>query len=211
MVILLAHAKIEKFEDPEAPTYDRYSPRLNKHASALLSEWCDACCSPPQDHHAHEDGGFNRSRTLAAGQGKDGGERILRCIADRPAWPRNRYNLRRIAARLAALMAAIAGNMTTTSSNNGDEIHVSLGNFNANEVPPATAWDPIPAGKYLPRSSTRKRRRPSRAPPVLELNLQVLEGEIPGAAVWAELNLHNANAQTVKIARRAVGHLPAVA
>jgi hypothetical protein len=42
MVFLIAHAKVEKFEDPEAPAYDRYSPRLHKHASAIITEWCDA-------------------------------------------------------------------------------------------------------------------------------------------------------------------------
>jgi hypothetical protein len=31
MVVLIAHAKIERFEDPESPAYDRYSPRLHKH------------------------------------------------------------------------------------------------------------------------------------------------------------------------------------
>jgi len=35
-VILLAHAKVEKFEDPESVAYDRYSPRLHKHAAALV-------------------------------------------------------------------------------------------------------------------------------------------------------------------------------
>jgi len=53
-VILLAHAKVEKFEDPESVAYDRYSPRLHKHAAALVTEWCQrwlpsgvtVCCSP---------------------------------------------------------------------------------------------------------------------------------------------------------------------
>ena len=36
-VILLAHAKVEKFEDPEHAAYDRYSPRLHKHVTALLT------------------------------------------------------------------------------------------------------------------------------------------------------------------------------
>ncbi|MBL7215955.1 MAG: hypothetical protein ISS71_09785, partial [Phycisphaerae bacterium] len=36
-VILIAHAKIERFEDPESSAYDRYSPRLHKHACALLT------------------------------------------------------------------------------------------------------------------------------------------------------------------------------
>ena len=42
IVVLLAHAKIEKFADPESTTFDRFSPRLNKNATALLCEWCDA-------------------------------------------------------------------------------------------------------------------------------------------------------------------------
>jgi hypothetical protein len=42
VVLLIAHAKVEKFEDPEWSPYDRYSPRLHKHAAALVSEWYDA-------------------------------------------------------------------------------------------------------------------------------------------------------------------------
>ena len=38
VVLLIAHAKIERFEDPEASAYDRYSPRLHKHAGALVTE-----------------------------------------------------------------------------------------------------------------------------------------------------------------------------
>ena len=41
-VILLAHSRVEKFEDPEHSAYDRYSPRLHKHANALVTEWTDA-------------------------------------------------------------------------------------------------------------------------------------------------------------------------
>ncbi|RMF18548.1 MAG: ATP-binding protein [Deltaproteobacteria bacterium] len=40
-VILLAHSAIEKFANPETETYDRYAPRLQKLASALVQEWCD--------------------------------------------------------------------------------------------------------------------------------------------------------------------------
>ncbi len=32
VVILIAHSKVERFEDPESSPYDRYSPRLHKHA-----------------------------------------------------------------------------------------------------------------------------------------------------------------------------------
>ena len=40
-VVLIAHARIERFENPETEAYDRYVPRLHKTASALVSEWCD--------------------------------------------------------------------------------------------------------------------------------------------------------------------------
>lgn len=40
-VVLLAHAKHEKFHTPEDAAYERYAPRLHKLASALIQEWCD--------------------------------------------------------------------------------------------------------------------------------------------------------------------------
>ena len=39
--IVIAHAKIEKFENPMLDSYDRYSPKLHKAASALMTEWAD--------------------------------------------------------------------------------------------------------------------------------------------------------------------------
>ena len=42
VVLLIAHSKIERFEDPESTAYDRFVPRLHKHAAALICEWCDA-------------------------------------------------------------------------------------------------------------------------------------------------------------------------
>ena len=111
MVVLLAHTKVEKFEDPEAPTYDRYSPRLNKHAGALVSEWVDAVLFATRKIITRsEDGSFNRSRTIAAGQGKDGGERILRCIGGPSCIAKNRYDLpAELPLSWPALMAGIVG------------------------------------------------------------------------------------------------------
>lgn len=40
-VVLLAHAKSEKFQTPEDTAHDRFAPRLHKLASALIQEWCD--------------------------------------------------------------------------------------------------------------------------------------------------------------------------
>ena len=93
-VILLAHAKVERFEDPEAPTYDRYSPRLHKHAAALITEWCDAVLFATRKLRTQsEDAGFNRTRTIAHAIGRDGGERILRCIGGPSCVAKNRYGL----------------------------------------------------------------------------------------------------------------------
>ncbi len=80
-VILIAHAAIERFANPETDTYDRYVPRLNKHASALVAEWCDEVLfATYQVHTKTTDEGFNRRRT----QGIGTGARILR-TSERPA------------------------------------------------------------------------------------------------------------------------------
>ncbi len=40
-VILIAHARAEKFQTPECTAHDRFAPRLHKLASALTQEWAD--------------------------------------------------------------------------------------------------------------------------------------------------------------------------
>ncbi len=80
-VILIAHAQIEKFANPETDTYDRYSPRLQKLASALIQEWCDEVLfATYQVHTKTTNEGFDRKRV----QGVGTGARILR-TNERPA------------------------------------------------------------------------------------------------------------------------------
>lgn len=80
-VILIAHAQIEKFANPETDTYDRYSPRLHKQASALVQEWCDEVLfASYRVHTKTSDEGFGRKRV----QGIGTGERIIR-TTERPA------------------------------------------------------------------------------------------------------------------------------
>jgi hypothetical protein len=94
VIMLIAHAKVEKFEDPEASPYDRYSPRLHKHASALVSEWCDAVLFATRKFRTQsEDAGFGRKRTIAHAIGKDGGERILRTVGGPSCVAKNRFGL----------------------------------------------------------------------------------------------------------------------
>jgi hypothetical protein len=80
-VILIAHVQIEKFANPETDTYDRYSPRLQKLASALVQEWCDEVLFATYKVHTKTTSeGFDRKRV----QGIGTGERILR-TTERPA------------------------------------------------------------------------------------------------------------------------------
>ncbi|HNX25796.1 MAG TPA: ATP-binding protein [Phycisphaerae bacterium] len=93
-VIILAHAKVETFADPEHTAYDRYSPRLHKHANALLCEWLDAILFATRKIITKsEDAGFNKTRTIASGLGKNGGDRILRCVGSPACVAKNRYSL----------------------------------------------------------------------------------------------------------------------
>ncbi len=89
MVILLAHAKIERYENPETEAYDRYSPKLHKLASAVVQEWCDEVLFANYRTYAKTSGeGFDK-RAIGVGQG----ERIIR-TTERPAHvAKNRCNL----------------------------------------------------------------------------------------------------------------------
>ena len=99
-VILLAHAKVEKFEDPEHSAYDRYSPRLHKHANALVTEWADAVLFATRRIITKTEDGFNRSRTTGPGSAR----MVVNasCSASAPACvAKNRYYCRRASAELA--------------------------------------------------------------------------------------------------------------
>ena len=90
MVVLIAHAKIERFENPETETYDRYVPRLHKLASQVVQEWCDEVLFATYKVYTKvTDEGFNRKKAKGCGTG----ERIIR-TAERPAHvAKNRLNL----------------------------------------------------------------------------------------------------------------------
>jgi len=117
-VIVLAHAKVEKFEDPEAMAYDRYSPRLHKHASALITEWADAVLFATRKMITKtENTGFGQARTIAEALGKDGGERTLRCVGSPACVAKNRYSLpAELPLSWQSLMNALIANSTTNST-----------------------------------------------------------------------------------------------
>ena len=74
-VVLIAHSKIERFEDPEQESYDRYSPKLHKLASGICQEWSDEVLFATYKVFTKQnEEGFNRKRTVGVGTG----ERVLR-------------------------------------------------------------------------------------------------------------------------------------
>jgi len=89
-IVLIAHARIERFDNPETDPYDRYTPRLHRLASQMIMEWCDEVLFASYKVHTKQTKeGFDRTRT----QGIGTGERIIR-TAERPAHvAKNRLNL----------------------------------------------------------------------------------------------------------------------
>ncbi|MBI5864926.1 MAG: DUF669 domain-containing protein [Planctomycetes bacterium] len=78
----------------------------------------------------------------------------------------------------------------------------TLNGFNANEVDPNFAFEPVPSGKYL-AVITESEMKPTKSGvgQYLQFTFQIIEGEYKTRLVWTRLNLDNPNATTVKIAR----------
>ncbi len=94
ITIIIAHSKVERFEDPENAAYDRYTPRLHKHAASLLSEWVDAVLFATRRFRIQkENAGFSGERGIASPIGADGGERILRTVGSPACIAKNRFGL----------------------------------------------------------------------------------------------------------------------
>lgn len=75
-------------------------------------------------------------------------------------------------------------------------------NFNANEVEPSKAFDPIPAGKYVAviTDSEMKETRAGTGR-YLQLEFEITDGEFAGRKLWSRLNIENQNAEAVRLAR----------
>jgi len=70
-IVLLAHAKVSKFEAPDAATYDRYEPDLHKTVAPMLQEWCDEVFfASYQVATVKVEEGFGRDRFRGVGTGE---------------------------------------------------------------------------------------------------------------------------------------------
>ncbi len=123
LILLIAHAKVERFEDPESSAYDRYSPRLNKHTNAAVTEWSDAVLFATRDMVTRtEETGFGKKRTIASGKGIEaGGERVLRTIGCPSCVAKNRYGLPfQIPLSWDAFMGCLNNNQNFYTGDNND-------------------------------------------------------------------------------------------
>ncbi len=84
----------------------------------------------------------------------------------------------------------------------------NLGNFNANDIEPTTAFEPLPAGKYL-AAITASEMKPTKKGDgsYLQMEFTVLEGDCKGRKTWDRLCINHPNAMAQKIAR---GNLSAI-
>ena len=87
--ILIGHSEIKPFQAPDSEAYDRYIIKLQKAASALVSEHCDVIGFAQFKSSTVKSEERGRTRTRAVGSG----ERVL-YTEERPAYlAKNRYGL----------------------------------------------------------------------------------------------------------------------
>ena len=84
----------------------------------------------------------------------------------------------------------------------------NLNGFNANEVEPTTAFEPLPAGKYLAAITASEMKATKKGDgSYLQLEFTVLDGDCKGRKTWDRLCINHPNDLTQKIAR---GNLSAI-
>lgn len=89
-IILLGHAKVTRFDNPETDAYDRYDVDLHKSSCGMIEEWCDEILFASRRVFVRtQDLGFNKERKIAAGDG----ERYIRTTETPAAIAGNRLGL----------------------------------------------------------------------------------------------------------------------
>jgi AAA domain len=70
-IILVSHAEVVRVEDPRAPTFTSYAPKVNKRARALMIDACDVVGFLAEDlRTVTDDGGFRERVRASAGSGR---------------------------------------------------------------------------------------------------------------------------------------------
>lgn len=80
-IVLIAHAKVEKFEDPEQATWDKWNLQLHKNAAPMICQWADEVFFANQKAFVRTTKeGFGKEKARGVGTG----ERVLR-TEERPS------------------------------------------------------------------------------------------------------------------------------
>jgi len=67
-IILLAHAQVKAFNDPESDaSFDRYQIAMNQKAAGLLKQWSSAVLFAKHELYAHKDKNARRARGVSSG------------------------------------------------------------------------------------------------------------------------------------------------
>jgi AAA domain len=84
-VILIAHAHIKKFQNPEGNDFDRYEMALHAKSARIIREWCDAMLFARLEVFTHE----VKKKT----KGVDSGARIIHTSKTAAFDAKNRYSM----------------------------------------------------------------------------------------------------------------------
>jgi hypothetical protein len=89
IVVIIGHAQIKSFKDPERDAYDRYSMKLHKDVNDKLMEWCDVQAFANWDTDVKQSGGgFNKYN-----RGISSSSRYLHCDRSAAYDAKNRMGL----------------------------------------------------------------------------------------------------------------------
>ena len=93
-IILIAHTKMEKVEDPSGSSYDQYAPRLDKRINGIVKEWQDVIAFATHAIRKEEKNeGFGNTRTVVKTVKKDGNDRVLFLESSPAIVAKSRYRL----------------------------------------------------------------------------------------------------------------------
>lgn len=90
-VILIAHDKVKKYDNPQGESYDTYALKLHDRAAALVTEWADVIGWAAHETYVRQaDAGFGAKEAKAVGTGR----RVLHVEPSPTHMGGNRFGLR---------------------------------------------------------------------------------------------------------------------
>jgi hypothetical protein len=93
-VVLIAHTKMEKVEDPNGSSYDQYAPRLDKRVNGMVREWSDLIAfATVEISRSTEKDGLKERVVAKAVKDRTGNDRVLILESSPAIVAKSRYTL----------------------------------------------------------------------------------------------------------------------